>query len=138
MVMCVDMETTVRRSCFRVDGFMVGRNVLANGYMAPGYAMAGFGVLLLEIVSRKRNTSQHLPRHAQSLLAYAWRLWCDGEGLEQMDDLIQETSSASEVLRCIHIGLLCVREDPADRPTMSSLVVMSTSDSVALPQPTSP
>lgn len=55
-----------------------------------------------------------------------------------MDDLIQETSSANEVLRCIHIGLLCVQEDPADRPTMSSVVAMLTSNSMALAEPTNP
>ena len=55
-----------------------------------------------------------------------------------MDDLIQETSSANEVLRCIHIGLLCVQEDPADRPTMSSVVVMLTSNSMTLAEPTNP
>ncbi|KAK5792044.1 hypothetical protein PVK06_033158 [Gossypium arboreum] len=34
-----------------------------------------------------------------------------------------------EVLKCIHIGLLCVHEDPADRPTMSSVIFMLASDS---------
>ncbi|RWR88291.1 cysteine-rich receptor-like protein kinase 10 [Cinnamomum micranthum f. kanehirae] len=124
------------------------RVVGTYGYMAPEYAMAGlfsvksdvfsFGILLLEIVSGKRNTSHSLPGQAQSLLTYAWRLWCDGKGLELMDDLIQETSSANEVLRCIHIGLLCVQEDPADRPTMSSVVAMLTSNSMALAEPTNP
>lgn len=48
--------------------------------MAPEYAMAGlfsvkfdvfsFGVLLLEIVSGKKNTSQNLSEHATSVLTY--------------------------------------------------------------------
>ncbi|XLT11123.1 hypothetical protein HN51_056916 [Arachis hypogaea] len=38
-------------------------------------------------------------------------------------------------MRCIHIGLLCVQENLADRPTMATVVVMLNSDSLALPMP---
>ena len=41
-------------------------------------------------------------------------------------------------MRCIHIGLLCIQEDPTDRPTMSSVVAMLVSDSIKLAQPTQP
>jgi hypothetical protein len=44
----------------------------------------------------------------------------------------------SEVLRCIHIGLLCVQEDPQHRPTMSNVVVLLGSESTVLPQPRQP
>nr|KYP44603.1 Cysteine-rich receptor-like protein kinase 29 [Cajanus cajan] len=30
----------------------------------------------------------------------------------------------SEVLRCLHIGLLCVQQYPEDRPTMASIILM--------------
>ncbi|KAK7842557.1 cysteine-rich receptor-like protein kinase 25 [Quercus suber] len=50
------------------------------GYMAPEYAMEGlfsvksdvfsFGVILLEIISRKRNNRFYLTQHAPTLLAY--------------------------------------------------------------------
>jgi len=43
-----------------------------------------------------------------------------------------------EVLRCIHIGLLCVQEDPQHRPTMSNVVVLLGSESMVLPQPRQP
>lgn len=55
-----------------------------------------------------------------------------------MDELLLESCSGSEVSRCIHIGLLCVQDDPADRPTMSSVVVMLTIDLITLPEPTNP
>ncbi|CAL5344611.1 unnamed protein product [Camellia sinensis] len=60
------------------------------------------------------------------------------QGLELMDPLLAQSSVVDEVLKCIHIGLLCVQEDPADRPTMLSVVVMLASDTMTLPQPTKP
>ena len=67
-----------------------------------------------------------------------WKLWCNGEALELMDPVLKQSCMAAELLKCIHIGLLCVQEDPADRPNMSSVAVMLASDTVSLPQPTQP
>ncbi|XP_024628376.1 putative receptor-like protein kinase At4g00960 [Medicago truncatula] len=118
------------------------------GYMAPEYAMAGlfsvksdvfsFGVLVLEIIYGKRNGDFFLSEHMQSLLLYTWKLWCEGKCLELIDPFHQKTYIESEVLKCIHIGLLCVQEDAADRPTMSTVVRMLGSDTVDLPKPTQP
>ncbi|KAF7836274.1 Cysteine-rich receptor-like protein kinase 10 [Senna tora] len=55
-----------------------------------------------------------------------------------MDPVLEDTYVASEVLKCIHIGLLCVQEDAADRPTMSLVVVMLASDTMTLPNPKNP
>lgn len=41
-------------------------------------------------------------------------------------------------MRCIHIGLLCVQENVANRPTMASVVVMLNSSSLSLPLPSQP
>ena len=43
-----------------------------------------------------------------------------------------------EMLRCIHVGLLCVQEDPHLRPSMASVVVMLNSRSITLPVPAEP
>ncbi|GMI93339.1 hypothetical protein like AT4G03230 [Hibiscus trionum] len=125
------------------------RVVGTYGYMAPEYAMQGlfsiksdvfsFGVLLLEILSGKKNNSFHLSETGESLLAFAWKLWSKGEGMELIDRILALSCVASEVLKCIHIGLLCVQEDPADRPTMSSVIFMLASDgTISLPRPTEP
>ncbi|MED6224136.1 hypothetical protein PIB30_080913 [Stylosanthes scabra] len=118
------------------------------GYMAPEYAMEGlysvksdvfsFGVLLLEIISGKRNGGFYLSEHGQSLLVYSWRLWCEGECLKLVDPILENTYTRNEVRRCIQIGLLCVQEDAVDRPTMSTVVVMLASETMTLPNPNHP
>ncbi|GMN49791.1 hypothetical protein TIFTF001_018952 [Ficus carica] len=118
------------------------------GYMAPEYAMEGvfstksdvfsFGVILLEIISGKRNGSSFHVEKSVTLIRYAWQLWKEGKELEFVDTLMTETCPVGEVIRCIHIGLLCVQEDPEDRPTMSSVVVLLESGQVSLPQPSQP
>ena len=55
-----------------------------------------------------------------------------------MDPLLERSCEPSKVLKCIHIGLLCVQEDAADRPTMPSVVLMLASDTLSLPRPTEP
>ncbi|KAI4297542.1 hypothetical protein L6164_037428 [Bauhinia variegata] len=68
----------------------------------------------------------------------AWKLWCEGKSLELMDPLLENPCSTDEVLKCIQIGLLCVQEDPADRPTMSIVVLMLGSQTMTLPKPRQP
>ncbi|CAL5344587.1 unnamed protein product [Camellia sinensis] len=124
------------------------RVVGTYGYMAPEYAMEGifsiksdvfsFGVLLLEMISGKRNNGFYLSEHGHSLLTFAWKLWSEDQGLVLMDPLLGQSCVATEVSKCIHIGLLCVQEDASDRPTMSSVVVMLRNNTVTLPRPTQP
>ncbi|XP_047175004.1 cysteine-rich receptor-like protein kinase 10 isoform X3 [Vigna umbellata] len=117
------------------------------GYMAPEYAMEGlfsvksdvfsFGVLVLEIICGRKNGRFYLS-DGQILLEYAWRIWYEGKCLELMDPILEKSFIGSEVQRCIQIGLLCVQEDARDRPTMSDVVVMLVSDTVAIPKPKHP
>lgn len=53
------------------------------------------------------------------------------------EELLEETCVVSEVLRCIHVALLCVQQKPEDRPNMASAVLMLGSDG-SLPQPKQP
>ncbi|KAG2536929.1 hypothetical protein PVAP13_9NG236100 [Panicum virgatum] len=118
------------------------------GYMSPEYAMDGvfstksdvfsFGVLVLEIVSGKKNRGFYHNDLDLNLLRYAWRLWRDGQSLEFIDPSIADTSNAMEVLKCIQIGLLCVQEQPKRRPTMSAVTTMLTSENPTLPEPCEP
>jgi hypothetical protein len=54
-----------------------------------------------------------------------------------MDELAGDLFSISNVLRHIHVGLLCVQQRPEDRPSMSSVVQMLSSENL-LPKPKQP
>ncbi|XP_010448301.1 PREDICTED: cysteine-rich receptor-like protein kinase 7 [Camelina sativa] len=124
------------------------RIVGTYGYMSPEYAMHGkfsmksdvysFGVLVLELISGRKNRSFDETDIAHNLVTYAWRLWNNGTALDLVDPVIADDYQKSEVVRCIHIGLLCVQEDPVERPTSSTIYAMLTSNTVILPVPQQP
>ena len=56
-----------------------------------------------------------------------------------VDPFLKTSSgSMSGMMRCIHIGLLCVQEHAANRPTMASIVLMLNSSSITLTAPSEP
>ena len=57
--------------------------------------------------------------------------------MELLDSSFAEACNASEVLRSIEVGLLCVQQSPEDRPNMSSVVFMLGNEG-ALPKPKQP
>ncbi|OMP04554.1 S-locus glycoprotein [Corchorus olitorius] len=70
----------------------------------------------------------------------AWKLWKEGRPLELADDFLADSDNLSEsdqVLRCIHISLLCLQQHPDGRPSMSSVVVMLGSE-IEFPLPKEP
>ncbi|RXH98471.1 hypothetical protein DVH24_010796 [Malus domestica] len=67
----------------------------------------------------------------------AWMLWMQDKQLELIDKTLSDSCNIYEVVRCLHVGLLCVQRVPEDRPSMSSVVLMLSSD-VALPSPKQP
>ncbi|EOY12710.1 S-locus lectin protein kinase family protein, putative isoform 1 [Theobroma cacao] len=123
------------------------RVVGTYGYMSPEYAIDGvysiksdvfsFGVLVLEIVSGKRNRGFCHPDHQLNLLGHAWRLFNEGKSLELIAAPIRDTRNSHEIIRSIHVGLLCVQQSPDDRPSMSNVVLMLSSKD-PLPQPKQP
>ncbi|KAG2558593.1 hypothetical protein PVAP13_8NG277600 [Panicum virgatum] len=124
------------------------RIVGTYGYMAPEYASEGlfsiksdvfsFGVLTLEIVSGKRSSGFRQYGDFINLLGHAWQLWKDKRWLQIVDASLVVECHTLEIMRCINVALLCVQENAADRPTMSDVVVMLSSESMTLPEPKHP
>ncbi|KAL6284241.1 hypothetical protein ACE6H2_015170 [Prunus campanulata] len=123
------------------------RVVGTYGYMPPEYVVDGlfsiksdvysFGVMVLEIVSGKKNRGFYHPDHQLNLLGHAWTLWIEGRPLEVMDEVLDGSCPLPDVSRCIHIALLCVQQQPEDRPNMASVVLMLGGEG-SLPAPKQP
>ncbi|WCJ42975.1 G-type lectin S-receptor-like serine/threonine-protein kinase At1g11330 [Euphorbia peplus] len=124
------------------------RVVGTYGYMSPEYAMKGrfseksdvfsLGVLLLEIVSGRKNTSFHDNDEASSLLGFAWKLWTESNAVDLKDEILSDPSDEAEIIRCINVGLLCVQDFADDRPNVSTVISMLNSEIVDLPSPNQP
>ncbi|GLU23244.1 hypothetical protein SLE2022_392660 [Rubroshorea leprosula] len=152
----LDREMNPKISDFGLARIIGGNQSEANtervvgtyGYMAPEYVMEGlfsvksdvfsFGVLLLEIISGKKTNGFYFYERGESLLTFAWKLWSQGQEVQLIDPEMVQSCVESEVLKCIHIGLLCVQKDPVDRPTMSSVILILGGETVRLPKPTEP
>lgn len=68
----------------------------------------------------------------------AWDLWLEGKGLKLVDLTIRDSCVEYQVLRCIHVSLLCVDDGAIDRPTMSYMLFMLTNENTQLPLPKRP
>ncbi|CAN0855534.1 G-type lectin S-receptor-like serine/threonine-protein kinase At4g27290 [Linum grandiflorum] len=112
------------------------RVVGTYGYMAPEYAADGlfsvksdvfsFGILVLEIISLKKSRGFYHRDENMNLSGYAWKLWKEGKASQIMDSVLEVESceNISQVMKCIHIGLLCVQNRAKDRPTIGNVVLM--------------
>ncbi|XXG72802.1 hypothetical protein AAC387_Pa07g1814 [Persea americana] len=124
------------------------RVVGTYGYMSPEYALDGafsvksdafsFGVVLLEIISGKKNSGFYSSEQSMNLLGHAWQLWNENKGLDLLDRSLKEKYKESEVLKCFCVALLCVQEDATDRPTMALVLSMLNSETTIIPAPKQP
>ncbi|KAL5547967.1 hypothetical protein UlMin_003198 [Ulmus minor] len=118
------------------------------GYLSPEYALHGlfstksdvfsFGVILLEIVSGKKNSTFCGSDCSSNLIGHAWNLWNCGKCMELMDPTLSDSCSMSDVIMYIQVGLLCVQESAEDRPTMSDVISMLSNEGATLPMPKQP
>ncbi|KAJ8552831.1 hypothetical protein K7X08_020224 [Anisodus acutangulus] len=149
----LDEEMNPKISDFGLARIVEGKSTEANtkkvvgtfGYMSPEYASDGlfsiksdvfsFGVVVLEIISGRKNTGFYQSEEALNLLGYAWRLWIEERAMQLTEKSLLESCNRSEVLKCINVALLCVQEDSNARPNMSDVIVMLVREGMSLPKP---
>ncbi|XP_043725478.1 cysteine-rich receptor-like protein kinase 2 [Telopea speciosissima] len=124
------------------------------GYMAPEYLARGqltekadvysFGVLLLEIVTGMQNSKNETSENSNSLVTAAWKHFQLGTAENLFDPNLMLHSynhnddMKKEILRVVHVGLLCMQEVPSLRPSMSKALQMLLKKDEQLPAPTNP
>ncbi|PRQ30913.1 putative protein kinase RLK-Pelle-DLSV family [Rosa chinensis] len=104
------------------------------GYMAPEYAMRGyltdkadvysFGIVVLEIVSGRSNTTYRSEEECFYLLDWALLLKERGSLLDLVDPRLGSQFNKEQMITTINVALLCSHVSSAVRPSMSSVVKM--------------
>ncbi|KAJ4726505.1 putative Kinase [Melia azedarach] len=104
------------------------------GYMAPEYAMRGyltdkadvysFGIVALEIVSGRSNSSSRPKEDDFYLLDWVHELKEKGNLVDLVDQNVGSDFNKEQVTVMINVALLCSDVSPTARPSMSSVVSM--------------
>ncbi|CAM0870585.1 unnamed protein product [Alopecurus aequalis] len=102
------------------------------GYMAPEYLMRGNYSVKSDVLTGRKNNDT---TQSEGLLTMIWEHWTAGTKLERMDPCMNIEFSESDVMRCVQVGLMCVQENPMDRPAMSAVGRMLGSHTVSAGAP---
>ncbi|CAE6137220.1 unnamed protein product [Arabidopsis arenosa] len=89
----------------------------------------------IEAATNKFSESNKLGHGGFGEVYKVWKLWVENSPLELVDEAMRGNFQTNEVIRCIHIALLCVQDDSSERPSMDNILVMMNSFTVTLPIP---
>ncbi len=113
--------------------------LLTNGRGTPGYAapelwkpypvthkcdVYSFGMLLFEIVGRRRNFDDNLNESRQWLPRWTWEMFHNNELAVMMSLCGIQDKDQEEAERMVRVALWCVQYSPEERPLMSTVVKM--------------
>ncbi|KDP38650.1 hypothetical protein JCGZ_04003 [Jatropha curcas] len=138
------LELNLERRVHIIEGIAQG----LIGYVPPEYVKRGtysmkydvysFGVLLLQIISGKRNTCFYGSSENLNLQEYAYELWKEKGGEEFIDPTLDDKCSSCKLLRYLQVALLCVQESPLDRPSILEVYSMLKNENDAIARPKRP
>jgi serine/threonine protein kinase len=127
-------DTSTHISTFHIAGTI--------GYVAPEYASRGqlsekvdvfsFGVLVLEIVSGRKNIEPNLNEDQSYLLEWVWKLYEEAKLLEIVDPKLNTHNHEKDIIHVINIGLSCVQSIASNRPSMARIVAMLQGDDMEI------
>nr|APU94858.1 leucine-rich repeat receptor-like protein kinase [Pohlia nutans] len=111
-----------------------------KGYLAPEYATYGqlsekvdvfsFGVLVLEVLSGRRNIELNFPQNKAYLVVWAQQLFKENKLLDLVDPILKPLMDEDfvKVQQVINVALLCVQMEAEHRPSMAHVVAMLRGD----------
>nr|GLL45738.1 G-type lectin S-receptor-like serine/threonine-protein kinase At1g61370 [Ipomoea trifida] len=71
------------------------------------------------------------------IIGYAWDIWDESKPMNLMHPSLSDSCVPEEVLRCMHLALLCVQDLAVHRPNISVVLFLET-DNLTLPLPRPP
>nr|POE45868.1 g-type lectin s-receptor-like serine/threonine-protein kinase [Quercus suber] len=140
VMLALGLVTYVRRMKLRKEGMNITRqNDYNNEDKKEDMELPIFDLITISNATDNFANNNKLGEGGFGSVYKAWKLWIEDKPTELIDEflVLGDSCILSEVLRCIHVGLLCVQQRPEDRPNMSSVVLMLSSDN-SLPNPRQP
>ncbi|CAI9110286.1 OLC1v1010284C1 [Oldenlandia corymbosa var. corymbosa] len=109
------------------------------GYTAPEYAVHGhlsekvdtysFGIVALEVISGRRSNDMTVEPISEYLLEKAWKLYETDSHIQLVDETMDPNDyNVAEVKKFIEVALICTQSQPSERPTMTEVLIMLSSD----------
>ncbi|KAK8626533.1 hypothetical protein V6N13_134176 [Hibiscus sabdariffa] len=132
-------KRTRKDTAFPLFSFASVSEATENFSLENKLGEGGFGpVYKGKLLNGQEVAVKRLSKHSLNLIGHAWTLWEGERGVELVDPKLEDQVSYPMLQRYIHVGLLCVQEMAADRPTMSEVVSMLTNELTVVNSPKKP